>query len=280
MSTSGGRCYGLSPRFPSVAGLWSHARRPRSGWWLAYLVLTFAALASYAILYALGFPGAPSICLSQGSCWCESPTGKWALEPYNTWSNLSVYLCGFGLSWLIEPRSKAPSHYDRSFLIAFSYALWLQATGALFFHGTLTQWSRDFDASSVLMVHGIIVSSSLIRLGLLSKKVLPLAVIVSTVFAWSYRGILGLPIDPIGLTCLLTTLTIETRLLWGQPKPLLLKISLFALVLSLFVWGFTQPGRFLCEVFPGHALWHVGMGVAVGSFGLHAARQYASRPLR
>lgn len=236
-----------------------------------FLALSLATCVAYALLVWLGFPGAPSSCLTQGGCWCEEPTQGWAREPFNTWSNIFVFCCCLWVARHIPSAKWARPSYDRRFLLAFGYALWVQAGGALFFHGTLTEWSRALDTSTVLMVHGVIVTTSLIRLRILKETFLVPGVLVSTCFAVVYSGLLRLPLDPVGLASLLTTLFIELRLYKQAARPRLLHVALVGLVLSMTFWATTHPGGILCDVLPGHALWHIGMGITVACFGLHAA---------
>lgn len=243
----------------------------------AILVLCGLSWAVFTLLSYLHFPGEPSACLALAPCWCETPTAGWVYEPWNTWSNLPVFACSIFVARLARDHTgtglaQSPV-YDRPLLIAFSYALWIQAAGAFFFHGALTQWSRVFDASSVLCVWGVVVLSSLLRLGLLKKRFLLGGIVASNIFAFIYRGVFEFSIDVVGLLCLISTLIMEVILSRRRERvSFLLYASLGLLALSMFFWNTCKPGGLLCGIVPGHAIWHLGMGGSVTLFGLHAAR--------
>jgi len=235
------------------------------------LLLTAITWGALGALAASGYPGAPSACRFSGGCWCETPTSGWVREPWNTWSNLPVFACALLMARLARDEGGLGPAVDRPLAIAFSYALWVQGTGALFFHASLSQWSRLVDASSVLCVWGVVVTSCLIRLGMLPARFLKQCVALTTVLAFAYHGWLGLPIDPVGLTCLLSTVGMEFVLARRRKRPSWpLRGSLICLAVSMFLWQSTHPQGFLCGVLPGHALWHFGMSFTVFLFGLHA----------
>jgi hypothetical protein len=238
-----------------------------------FFALSAISLGAYFVLAWLGMPGEPSACFEQG-CWCEHPRDGIVREPYNTWSNLPVFAVAILMARFIDDRRVAGPDviYDRSFIVAFSYALWIQASGAFYFHGSLLEWTRIFDAGSVLCVWGTVMTTSVIRMGFLHNKYLAHGIVLTSTFAFTYRAVGG-NIDWVGSACLLVALVFEATMAWRCRKVSPLLFGAFvSLIVSLVFWNLAKPGGTLCGVFPGHALWHLGMGCTVGLLALHAAR--------
>lgn len=239
--------------------------------WLA-LAAAVATLALYGLLAGLGWPFAASACLEGVPCWCEAQHPGWIREPWNTWSNLPVLAGSVALAAravrTVDPRRRAVLH-------VFAYGMWAQAAGAMYFHGSLTQWTRLFDKTSVLIVWGAILCTSLLRLGWIGLRELPLAVAASSALATVYIVGFGLDLNLGGLASLASFLAAEAVLRRREQRgsPWLFRLTLAAFVASLLAWALSIPGSPVCEsAFPSHALWHLSVGVAVFSLALHASR--------
>ncbi len=243
-----------------------------SPWPWTALTATVGALVVYAALAAAGWPGAASPCLAGAPCWCETPIPGWVREPWNTASNLPVFAASIWVGWLA---GRATGAREVAILRVFSYALWVQAAGAMFFHGALTAWSQSADRTSILMVWGAILCTSLVRLGVLSVARLPLAVGATSAAALLYVVGLGLDVNVGGLTCLGTFFALEILLATrpGRPaSPVYFRAAVGLFVVSLLAWAMSIPGSPLCDapVSP-HAVWHLAVGGAVTCLARHAA---------
>lgn len=236
--------------------------------------LTLLVVAGFAFFSAAGWPGDASPCLGQ-PCWCEPIRSGPIREPWNTLSNLPLFALALGMAAhaaAARRRSMARAH---AVLSVFAYALWIEGTGALYYHASLVEWAAIIDGSSVLTIWGAIISTSLFRLFRFSPSVLVLCVALLLLAAVIYRVGQDLPVEIAGFFMMLTTLTLEPVILRRHRNPgpaWKLRIALGALVASAAVWGLALPGGALCEAgIPFHAVWHILAGLAVTFFGLHAA---------
>ncbi|MFT4622733.1 MAG: hypothetical protein ACI8PZ_001389 [Myxococcota bacterium] len=236
------------------------------------VVVVIATGVAYVALAEAGWPGVPSACAEGPACWCEARSPGWIREPWNTWSNLPTLL---GALWVAGLAHGAGSGWRAGVLSTFAYGLWAQGAGALMFHGSLTQWSRDLDQGSILVVWGAVLCTSLVRLGWLPPSRLLPAVMASTVAGLIVIFGLELPIDPAGLTCLATFAVLEVlirRRHGPVADPRWFRLAVGAFGVAMLSWTASLPMSPLCAAgAPVHALWHVAAGLAVTALAVHAA---------
>lgn len=241
------------------------------------IALNTGTILLYFALRATGWLGPNGTCLGSAPCFCEVPQPELLLmEPWNSWSNFPVFFLSVAMGFAARRlRAGANQHLYRISL-AFLYLFWIEAAGALFFHGSLSLYSEYFDGASVLCIHSTLIAIHFYRLGLINTGRFPLVIFICTLLSFAYRLIVKTSIDPPAFAMLLITLASISRLAylhwkrgvafaWGW-----LALALSTIFSAILVWEFSKTGSPLClQGLPGHAYWHVAAGVGIYFYWLH-----------
>lgn len=225
-----------------------------------------------------GWPGAPFDC-ARAPCYCELPGQGFFKQPGNTWSNVPAVIAGFGVAvWLGRLRRSAAALPPGVAVLGllFPPVLVFQGLGSMAFHGTLTVWGSALDAMSMFGAMGLLLTTNLHRLGVVSAG--RLAPTWALIMAGGFGlGFISAPaVSNLLFFMFLGILVAEIALTRRglAPSQRFLRAGLGVHVGSVTIWFLSaSDGLPLCwpgSAWSGHGAWHLLEAVVVTLFAVHA----------
>jgi dihydroceramidase len=237
---------------------------------LTLLFTTFTALATYALLAALGPDWTrflPATCLAT-HCFCEVPrAGQLILQPANSWSSFGFVAVGF---WIML---EAGRHSARTPFAGFP-AIWFALTaivigvGSFLLHATLTLWGQFWDVVGMYLFSAFALTYAFRRwraLGDTSAILLYLALCAVLI-----GFLIAIPETRRWLFAVVLIADIAVELTLARPKRPGIEVRWYlygiALQATAFAIWIADLTRTLCDgnsLLQGHAVWHLLNAAAV-----------------
>jgi hypothetical protein len=245
----------------------------------AVLGLNLIGIGLWCLFAARGWPGAPSRCLHDIVCYCETPVDGWARQPFNTWSNLA---CVPPALFIARDAAAQREHTPRVRYVlgsSFAFVLSAQGLGSMFFHGSLTQGGAVLDAVSLMLIPAIALGVNLLRLGYLKARQVPAFLGAASALALAFRLFVLPVMAPLVALVVILVLWTGARV-WRLERSNAVRRTWLGVLgvaaACTLIWALSlRPGFPLCP-----ARWPLGHGVFhVAGAGLTTALWFYARRL-
>lgn len=262
---------------------------------LATLVFAAIGLAAFFIAGVAGWPGAPSTCLADATCYCEAISQGIVRQPANTWSNLATLpvACAVamdasrlrrGEAPLLRPAATRPRRKLPWLGLGFAMVLVAQGLGSMYFHGGLTEWAAYVDAASMFAVASLVLATNLARLGRVGVAGTVVVFVVLLGAGVLYRQFVFTETAPLIAVLFVAIVATEAARQRARRRRGLghgwAVAMLGVFVAGAVAWALSaRVGQPLCEpsaTWQPHALWHLTSACAVGLAWINAREDLLS----
>jgi len=237
---------------------------------LSLLLTAFIALATYALIAALGPDWTrflPATCLAT-HCFCEVPrAGELILQPANSWSSFGFVAVAFWI--LLEAGRPSPrSPFAGLAAIWFALTAIVIGIGSFLLYATLTLWGQFWDVVGMYLFSAFTLTYAFRRwraLGDVSAILLYL-----TLCTLLIGLLIAIPETRRWLFALVLVADIAVELTFARPRRLgvevrwyLYGIALQATAFAIWIADMTRSWCDGTSLIQGHAVWHLLNAAAI-----------------
>jgi hypothetical protein len=242
-------------------------------WTIAFSGL---GLGAFCVLGALDWPGTPSPCLHEITCYCEPVRWEFTRQPMNTWSSLVCLPIAVAIAKDASQRATGGSLAGLERIGGcFALAVAFQGLAAMFFHGSLTAWGAVLEALGTFAVVATLLAANVLRSGAVTLRGAAWVLLASLCLALGYRLWVTPIMAPLVLVAVLAIVASELMARRAEspiPSRRWFWRALGCYALGGAAWGASlRMGLPLCSpIFTGsHALWHLLAAAGSGALWLH-----------